>query len=84
MYQPSGLGTNRPRRKHHAHILRITVRHHMPLVSTEDLIWPIEALAHIDGLDFCGYRPNPDASLGGSIKAPCPLPPLCFKVIFSK
>jgi hypothetical protein len=52
MYQPSGLGTNRPRRKRHAHILRITVRHHMPLVSTEDLIWPIEALAHIDGLDF--------------------------------
>ena len=37
MYQPSGLGTNRPRRKHHAHIRRITVRHHMPLVSTEDL-----------------------------------------------
>ena len=45
MYQPSGLGTDRPRRKHHAHILRTTVRHHMPLVSTEDLIWPIKLRA---------------------------------------
>ena len=46
----NAIQTDRPRRKHHAHIPRITVSHHMPLVSTEDLIWPIEAFAHIDEL----------------------------------
>ena len=41
----------RPRRKHHAHIPRITVSHHMPLVSTEDLIWPIAMARHSEVKD---------------------------------